>query len=1027
MIRNNFLFSSWFMGALFIIFAISMGIATFIENDYGADAARQMVYNAKWFELIFLLLAINFLGQIYRFRLYRPRKLTILIFHSAFLLIIIGAGITRYLGFEGMLHIREGQVKNHVETNKNYIHFSINNENGETLYSDAEKFVVTQITSDHYDNEVEVKGNRYKLTFEEYIPNAREAIVDDPEGKPLIRLSVGKGMQGQRNYILAPGDIHRLQDLQLGFSDSDSLDVRFGFRQDSFYVSSDQSISRLSMRTRESTSFPGNERIGLRPMYVYDTKGWRFVVQELSPSGILKPVRGRPRRNTGNTAALRFNLEYGDQQKELYVRSTRNTTEPASFRYDGHQILLDYKPKQVKIPFQIKLQDFILERYPGSNSPSSYKSKITLIDREKDIHKNYMIAMNKVLKHRGYRFYQSSYDQDEKGSVLSVNRDPIGTGVTYSGYGLLFLFIILSLFNKKSVFRRVHAGYWLSPAKKGAGILLLLLLYSGVTLGNSNNRLEIDKKLANEFGEILVQDRKGRTKPLFTLSHDVLRKVNRNSKYEGLNSMQVFLGLHYDFQHWKDEPIIKISNEGIRNVLDIDGNFASVSQLVDMRNNSYKLRQYVQEAYSKSSAERNKFDKEVIKVDERVNICFMVISGDFFKIFPLGNGSEQWGKPQNAVKYTKNEDDSLFVSNILGMFRKAAISGNTKQAEEYIDAVKNYQRKYATYELPSKQKVNAEIFYYKTRIFENLFPFYAITGLILLILLMSGIISGKKGPEILIRIFIWIIGIGFAFHTAGFVLRWYISGYAPMSNGYESMIFVSWVILLGGFLFSRRSRLTLAATSILGALTLMVAHLSFMDPEITNLVPVLRSYWLTLHVSVITSSYGFLGMSTILGLIVMVLYAVVTESKHDRILNTIKDLTVINYKSMILGLYLLTIGTFLGAIWANEAWGRYWGWDPKETWSLITIIVYSFIVHSRHIPGFKSLFAYNVLSLFGFSSVLMTYFGVNYYLTGLHSYAGGEAVPIPAFVYISVVLLLGLASYAYWNRNQNMYLAWKEQ
>ncbi|MFP4621776.1 MAG: cytochrome c biogenesis protein, partial [Bacteroidales bacterium] len=204
-------------------------------------------------------------------------------------------------------------------------------------------------------------------------------------------------------------------------------------------------------------------------------------------------------------------------------------------------------------------------------------------------------------------------------------------------------------------------------------------------------------------------------------------------------------------------------------------------------------------------------------------------------------------------------------------------------------------------------------------------------------------------------------------------------------------------------------------------------HLSFMDPEITNLVPVLKSYWLTLHVSVITSSYGFLGMSAILGLIVMVLYAIVSDDKHDRILDTIKDLTIINYKSMILGLYLLTIGTFLGAIWANEAWGRYWGWDPKETWSLITIIVYSFVVHSRHIPGFNSLFAYNVLSLFGFSSVLMTYFGVNYYLTGLHSYAGGEAVPIPAFVYISVTLLLGLAFYAYWNRNRKMYLAWKEQ
>jgi len=244
-----------------------------------------------------------------------------------------------------------------------------------------------------------------------------------------------------------------------------------------------------------------------------------------------------------------------------------------------------------------------------------------------------------------------------------------------------------------------------------------------------------------------------------------------------------------------------------------------------------------------------------------------------------------------------------------------------------------------------------------------------------------------------------------------------------MSNGYESMIFVSWVIILGGFLFIRRSKLTLAATAILASLTLMVAHLSFMDPEITNLVPVLQSYWLTLHVSVITSSYGFLGLGAILGLIIMILYLVVSPSRHDRIIDIIRDLTVINYKSLTIGLYLLTIGTFLGAIWANESWGRYWGWDPKETWSLITIIVYSFVIHSRNIPGFKSLFAFNVLSLFAVSSVLMTYFGVNYYLSGLHSYAGGEPVPIPAFVYIAVAVVVALSVFAYRNRAKKLTIA----
>ncbi|MCF8335494.1 MAG: c-type cytochrome biogenesis protein CcsB [Bacteroidales bacterium] len=1025
--RNNFLFSSWFMGALFIIFAMSMAIATFIENDYGAAAARQLVYNAKWFELIFVLLAINFLGQIFRFRLYRPGKLTILIFHSAFILIIIGAGITRYFGFDGMLHLREGRAKNYVETDNNFLHLTVKDENGDMLYSDADKFIVTKLSSDRYEKEMEIDNTRYKVSFKDYIPNAIQTIVEDPNGDPVIRLSAGKGRQETKTFILSPGDTKDLDDLSLGYSEADSLDIRIGFRRDSFYISSDRKFTRLSMRTRASSSFPKNQKVVLQPMYIYDISGWRFVVQKMSASGVLKPVRSHPSKNTEIRDVLQFGLRYGDRQKDLYVKSGKNAAEPATFKHEGHKIKLDYKPKQVKIPFQVKLEEFILNRYPGSQTPSSYKSRVKVIDREKSTNKTFIIYMNNILKHRGYRFYQSSYDKDEKGSVLSVNHDPVGTGVTYSGYALLFLFVILSLFNRKSVFRKVHAGYWWSPMKKGAGILLVLLVYSATALSNSNNKLEIDKKMANEFGEILVQDQEGRTKPLFTLSNDVLRKVNRNNEYEGLNSMQVFLGMYYDFQNWKDEPLIKISNKRVRNVLGLNGKYASIDQLVDMQNNSYKLRQYVQEAYSKSSAQRNEFDKEVIKVDERVNICFMIISGDFLKIFPLRNDTEQWGKPQNAVQYVKSEDDSLFISNILGRFRQAATSGNLNQAKQCINSIKEYQRKYTRYELPSKQKVNAEIFYYKSGIFEKLFPFYAISGLILLILLMSGIIYGRKRSSLGFKVLIWIIGIGFAFHTAGFILRWYISGHAPMSNGYESMIFVSWVILLGGFLFVRRSKLTLAATSILASLTLMVAHLSFMDPEITNLVPVLKSYWLTLHVSVITGSYGFLGMAAILGLIVMILYALVSDNKHDRILDTIKDLTVINYKSMILGHYLLTIGTFLGAIWANEAWGRYWGWDPKETWSLITIIVYSFVIHSRHIPGFKSLFAFNGLSLFAFSSVLMTYFGVNYYLTGLHSYAGGEAVPIPAFVYISVILLLGLALYAYRNRNRKMHLAWKEQ
>jgi cytochrome c-type biogenesis protein CcsB len=249
-------------------------------------------------------------------------------------------------------------------------------------------------------------------------------------------------------------------------------------------------------------------------------------------------------------------------------------------------------------------------------------------------------------------------------------------------------------------------------------------------------------------------------------------------------------------------------------------------------------------------------------------------------------------------------------------------------------------------------------------------------------------------------------------------MRWYIAGHSPMSNGYESMIFISWVTLLAGFIFSRKSAFALSATAVLAGMTLMVAHLSFMDPEITNLVPVLKSYWLTLHVSVITGSYGFLGLGAILGIITMILLTLTNSKNKDRISNTIDELTVINFRTITLGLYFLTIGTFLGAVWANESWGRYWGWDPKETWSLITVVIYALVTHSRMIPGMKDIYTFNLLSLFAFSSVLMTYFGVNYYLSGLHSYASGDPVPIPAFVYIAVSLLIALALVAYFKYNK---------
>jgi len=442
---------------------------------------------------------------------------------------------------------------------------------------------------------------------------------------------------------------------------------------------------------------------------------------------------------------------------------------------------------------------------------------------------------------------------------------------------------------------------------------------------------------------------------------------------------------------------------------------ASFSDLVKLDGSGgYKISEEVNAAYAKAPAERNKLDKEVMKIDERVNIVYEIFKGDFMKLFPLKDSANTWGSSQEALLRPRSREDSLYLAGIIPAIADALQTNNIATIRRVSASIGEYQKRFAGYNLPTQSKIKAELLYYRMGIFEKLFPFYATVGLIMLIGLITMVIKGRKETTLFVKVLGWLLFAGFMFHTLGLGLRWYIAGRSPMSNGYESMIFISWVTLLAGFIFSRRSAFALSATAVLASMTLMVAHLSFMDPEITNLVPVLKSYWLTLHVSVITGSYGFLGLGAILGLINMILLALSNEKNISRIAVTIDELTVINYKTLTLGLYFLTIGTFLGAVWANESWGRYWGWDPKETWSLITIIMYSIVIHSRTIPGMKDIFTFNAISLFAFSSVLMTYFGVNYYLSGMHSYASGDPIPVPSFVYIAVVVLAALTLFAYY-------------
>ena len=1015
----KFLFSPMLMGFLFLAFAMSMAVATFIENDFGSPVAYSMVYGTKWFELILFLLAVNLIGQLFAYKLFRRAKLPTALFHLSFLLLIIGAGITRYFGWEGTMHIREGEEQTECYTADKYIMCSVKETDGSVASLRSDKYSLTSVSADEYNNVIKINGNDYNLTLAMIIPNATEALRESPAGVPIISMILTAGMMDRETLVIQKGERKTAGGISIGFESADSADVNISFNGMAFLMNSRFELGEMSMMSQAVTPAEQGKPLRLKEMQIISVKGIRIVPQEMLAAGVESVVAVNPQKqNTGQNAFI-FHISGANRSADLTLWDTESEKPgSASAFIDGKTVEINYGSKITKLPFSIKLNDFILERYPGSTSPSGYKSDVVLIDKQANFEKPFKIFMNNILKYKGYRFYQSSFDKDEQGTILSVNHDMAGMLVSYTGYIFLFVFMILSLINKSSLFHNITAGYWKSTVRKAAATIVLMLFLSGLTLVNAQ-KLIPDKSVAQEFGKVLVQDQKGRTKPLFTLSNDILRKVTRENEFEGLTSMQVFLGLYFDFDNWKDVPLIKISNQDIQKKLGIRGKFAAFSDIVNLEGDGgYKLSDDVNKAYAKAPGDRNKSDKEVMKIDERMNIVYMIYKGEFLKLFPLKNGTHDWGLPEAALPKAVNKDDSLYLKSILPILEDAIKGNNISTARQITQSISGYQKKFSGYDLPSSSRTNAELIYYKLGIFERLFPFYATVGLIMLIALITMVIRGIKKTSLVVKILGWLLFAGFLFHTFGLGIRWYIAGHSPMTNGYESMIFISWVTLLAGFIFSRKSAFALSATAVLSSMTLMVAHLSFMDPEITNLVPVLKSYWLTLHVSVITGSYGFLGLGAILGLIIMVLLLFSNSGNRERISATIDELTVINYKTLTLGLYFLTIGTFLGAVWANESWGRYWGWDPKETWSLITIIIYSIVIHSRNIPGLKDIFTFNLLSLFAFSGVLMTYFGVNYYLSGMHSYAAGDPVPVPTFVYVAVIVLAALSFVAYMKYNK---------
>jgi cytochrome c-type biogenesis protein CcsB len=485
-----------------------------------------------------------------------------------------------------------------------------------------------------------------------------------------------------------------------------------------------------------------------------------------------------------------------------------------------------------------------------------------------------------------------------------------------------------------------------------------------------------------------------------------------------MEPVQVALEILIDPQKWETEPLIKVSDPQLRKILGTTGSYISFSSVFESDSaGTYRLSSLVEKAYEKKPAKRNRFDKEVVNVDERINVLYKFISGGFLTIFPVeGDPANKWISVSDATKqgvHGKPMEASAIFSNYIQSLKTGKQTGNFAEADKFLEQLKNNQRTLGSKIYPPLFKTKLEIFYINFNMFGKLAIAYVLLGFLLLIYQFVSLLSAKPRQGISWKVAFGLVSVLFLIHTAGLGIRWYISGHAPWSNGYETLLYISWATCMAGLIFSKRSPMTLSVTTILSAISLFVAGMSWMNPELTNLVPVLKSYWLVIHVAVITASYGFFAVAALLGFLNLVLMILQIPFYNERITYTIKELVLIIEIAFIIGLFMITIGAFLGGVWANESWGRYWGWDPKETWALVTILVYAFIVHMDKIPGFRGNFAVSFASVIGFSSVLMTFFGVNYYLSGLHSYAQGEPAPVPAGVYIGAafVILLSIAAW----------------
>ena len=977
-----------------------------------------------------------------------------------------------------MMHIREGETSNEISSDKTSVGIALEYENKKNEKTFEANF--SENGANSFLENINIDNKTISVEYEQFVPNAIETIVPDEQGESALSLFVMNDKNQGMDFVLQNGEANKFDELSFSFGDTtNNADINFNLVDNQLFFKSSVPLAQMGMMDKKEVILQPGISYPTISKTIYKANNVIFVMKTFMTKAKKNLTQITPEmKNSGvilkGKNAIVFKITDGSIYKDINVICTENgISQPVSSKIGDLKIYLSYGMMSKKLPFSITLRDFQLERYAGSNSPSSYASEITVNDMENNTERPFRIYMNNILNYRGYRFFQSSYDQDENGTVLSVNNDYWGTMITYIGYFLMMLGMILTLFNKESRFRTVLklSNELQKNRKMNKTILLIGIIFSTISLfANENN--ESKENHIKSLNSLMIQDEaQGRIEPFNTFASDVIRKITKKTTFNDMSSVEILLEMSINPSKWQNEQIIKVGNAQLAKEVGAINDYISFNQLFDYDNGGvYRLKDLVEKTYQKEQATHNKYDKEIVNLDERVNICYQIFSNNMLAIFPIpGQSTGKWitakpsepnaenanfcpaGKmsnmensslqsgmsgmtpppgmggmteeqinaimsktntPQNNKIITNNSPEVL-LANYFKNANEAMSSGNWIEADKSLYRIKSYQLMNGGNNLPSKNKIDLEIIYNNINIFGKLSIIYSIIGFVLLLLYLMEIFQVKSGFEKQLNFAIYPFIIAFAAYTSGLAIRWYISDHAPWSNGYETMLFVGWASALSGLLFARKSPISLAVTGILSGIALFVAGMSWMNPEITPLVPVLKSYWLIIHVAIITSSYGFLAMGALLGMLNLILMIARNEKNYLRLKISIQEISYIIELALIVGLLLLTIGCFIGGVWANESWGRYWGWDPKETWALVSILVYSAILHLRNVPMANNQFVLSSLALIGFSTIIMTFFGVNYYLSGMHSYAQGTPPPIPFGVYIAIASIIVLVAWAY--------------